>query len=83
MKTQEMKRNKKTKKTPAEPGDHAGFYFGESASWRHDVRNGRHSDTYHGPHTVRGGGANRVVVGVCCCIDSAVAAQTDRQTVTR
>lgn len=30
--------------------------------------------TYHSPHAVRGGGADRVVVGVCCCIDSAVAA---------
>lgn len=32
------------------------------------------SRTYHGPHAVRGGGADRVVVRVRCCIDSAVAA---------
>lgn len=32
------------------------------------------SRTYHSAHAVRGGGADRVVVGVCCCIDSAVAA---------
>lgn len=36
----------------------------EAAVWR----------TYHGPHAIRGGGADRVVVWVCCCIDSAVAA---------
>lgn len=37
------------------------------------------SGTYHGPHAVRGGGAERVVVRVGCCIDSAVAAgETER-----
>lgn len=33
------------------------------------------SETYHGPHTVCGCRANRVVIRVCCCIDSAIAAQ--------
>lgn len=37
------------------------------------------SRTYHSPHTVCGGRANRVVVGVGCCIDSAVAAQREAQ----
>lgn len=39
------------------------------------------SRTYHSPHAVRGGGADRVVVGVCCCIDSAVAAWNGEETV--
>lgn len=37
------------------------------------------SDTYHSPHTVCGSRANRVVVGVRCCIDSAIAAQREAQ----
>lgn len=37
------------------------------------------SETYHGPHTVCGSRANRVVVGVCCCIDSAIAAWQEAQ----
>lgn len=35
--------------------------------------------TYHSPHAVCGGRANRVVVGVCCCIDSAIAARREAQ----
>lgn len=35
------------------------------------------SHTHHSPHTVCGSRANRVVVGVCCCIDSAIAAQRE------